>query len=95
MCASGISVWTEKAAGGILPVSSAGSAPQHSDVGGETAQLFLSSISGLILGQNPLLLPADACAIKYLGTWSAMLLSGIKKIYHVLRSSSSSLIIES
>lgn len=28
-----VSAWTEEAAGGVLPVSSAGSAPQHSDVG--------------------------------------------------------------
>lgn len=43
----------------------------------EMAQLFLSIIFGLVLGQNPLLLPRDACAIKHLGTWSTILLNGI------------------
>lgn len=40
---------------------------------------FLSSVFGLVLEQNPLPLLIDAYAIKHLGTWSAMLLIGIKK----------------
>lgn len=49
-------------------------------------------------GEKPTTTPDRCLCHQHLGTWSVMLLSGIKKnkkICHVLRSSSSSLIIES